>query len=67
MKTDPERSDYIGTSDGDAFECFRSLESARNHRAGSGNGSSGFSRTSGVVFSFRARIRSFSLCVLPLY
>ena len=21
MKTDPERSDYIGTSDGDAFEC----------------------------------------------
>ena len=51
MKTDPERSDYIGTSDAFEFECLNgfSLESARN-RAKGGNGLSGFSRTS-FVFS----------------
>ena len=52
MKTDPERSDYIGTSDAFEFECCLngfSLESA-GERSKGGNGLSGFSRTS-FVFS----------------
>ena len=51
MKTDPERSDYIGTSDAFEFECLNgfSLESARERATGE-NGLSGFSRTS-FVFS----------------
>lgn len=64
MKTDPERSDYIGTSDAFEFECLNgfSLESARE-RATGGNGLSGFSRTS-FVFS-RLLSLSFSLALCP--
>lgn len=68
MKTDPERSDYIGTSDAFAFECRLngvSLESARERSKG-GNGSSGFSRTS-FVFSFCSLSLFLSLCVIPFY
>lgn len=68
MKTDPERSDYVGTSDAFAFECRLngvSLESARERSKG-GNGSSGFSRTS-FVFSFCSLSLFLSLCVTPFY
>lgn len=67
MKTDPERSDYIGTSDEFEFECLNgfSLESARERSKG-GNGSSGFSRTS-FVFSFCSLSLFLSLCVIPFY
>ena len=68
MKTDPERSDYIGTSDAFEFECCLSgfsLESA-GERSKGGNGLSGFSRTS-FVFSFCSLSLFLSLCVIPFY
>ena len=64
MKTDPERSDYVGTSDAFAFECRLKNVSSRVksvERSKGGNGSSGFSRTS-FVFFFNLS-RSFSLSV----
>jgi hypothetical protein len=62
MKTDPERSDYIGTSDEFEFECLNgfSLESALAIAKGR-NGFSGFSRTS-FVFSRALSSLSLSLC-----
>ena len=68
MKTDPERSDYIGTSDAFAFECcLNGLARIRSRtRSKGGNGSSGFSRTS-FVFSFCSLSLFLSLCVIPFY
>lgn len=64
MKTDPERSDYIGTSDAFAFECRLngvSLESARERAVKAETGRADFREH--LSFSLFNLSRSFSLSV----